>query len=122
MPEQPGSPGVEEYRGIAFGEDQPPADAVAVYKHEPEVGRAFGLPAFRGESIDGGGHGKAQVGAGARSWVNQIAQVKGDECRQFQLHSPRPSSPEFVSRSVVRIPAKADSRSGDGGQPRSEAT
>jgi hypothetical protein len=76
MPEQPGSPGVEEYRGIAFGEDQPPADAVAVYKHEPEVGRAFGLPAFRGESIDGGGHGKAQVGAGARSWVNQIAQVE----------------------------------------------
>jgi hypothetical protein len=27
-----------------------------------------------------------------------------------------------LKRTVVRIPAKADSRSGDGGQPRSEAT
>jgi hypothetical protein len=91
MPEQPGSPGVEEYRGIAFGEDQPPADAVAVYKHEPEVGRAFGLPAFRGESIDGGGHGRAQVGAGARSWVNQIAQVEVggfDDWKGLSDHRP----------------------------------
>jgi hypothetical protein len=57
-------PGVE---GIAFGQDQQSANAVAVYKHEPEVGCAFGLPAFRSESIDGGGHGAAQVGGGFQS-------------------------------------------------------
>jgi hypothetical protein len=49
---------------ISFGQDQQPADAAAVYKHQPEVGRAFGLPALLGDAVDGGGHGRAQVGAG----------------------------------------------------------
>lgn len=49
---------------IAFRQDQEPTDAAASFKHEPEVGRAFGLPAFLGESADSGGHGAAQVGAG----------------------------------------------------------
>lgn len=49
---------------IAFGEDQESASAAAVQKDESKFYRVLKRPTFADQSIDGGGHGIAQI-AGA---------------------------------------------------------
>lgn len=46
---------------VTFGENQEAADAIAAKKDKAKSRRAFRMPTFSGESLQGSGHGRCQV-------------------------------------------------------------